>query len=247
MGYGVMTTVTSRDCGKITVNTLSGVHRDEPVFYSCLPRDTSSCKQRLISSLWEHCVARGNPHGKQDNDFNKKRSHIQVGTGLLGKPYLLVGDCRGPSISFSEGEGKLWAALSGGTSDIGIDLAGGAEFPETYPFDRVFHQQELQHAMDLTGGNMADASALLWSIKEAVVKSLGCAFHVVSPRQLDVSASLESTPAAGGVYAFTVELTGKAREYLPPAAGRSLGVSSLALGASWFSIAQVVRMARHHA
>jgi len=50
---------------------------------------------------------------------------------------------------------------------------------ENTPFSRVFHAQELQHALRLAGGDLEKASALLWSIKEAVVKALGCGFHLV--------------------------------------------------------------------
>ena len=67
---------------------------------------------------------------------------------------------------------------------------------------RVFHEPELQEALSLTGGDLAGAAALLWSVKEAVAKALGCAFHSVSPRQINVY------PAVGrdGGYTFPVGL-----------------------------------------
>jgi hypothetical protein len=85
----------------------------------------------------------------------------------------------------------------------------------------------------LTGGDLEKASALLWSVKEAVVKALGCAFHLVDPRQINVY------PAAGGNggVTFPVGLSGKALERFPIAAGRSLWVRSLPRRKMWFSIA----------
>ena len=117
---------------------------------------------------------------------------IHVTHSPLGRPELLVEAARGPAISFSEGGGKVWAALCGDASDIGIDAASADEFRGEYPLHRVFHDQELHHVLRLTGGDVANASALLWSIKEAVVKALGCAFHLVAPLQVNVY------PSAGG-------------------------------------------------
>ena len=120
---------------------------------------------------------------------------------------------RGPAISFSTAGEEVWAAICGDESDIGIDVAGSAEFPEGYPVHRVFHVQELHQALGLAGGDLAKAAALLWSVKEAVAKALGCAFHLVNPRDIhvDPSAAEEGGPA------FSVRLTGNALECFPMA------------------------------
>ena len=99
---------------------------------------------------------------------------------MRGRPFLLA-----------RAEEKIWAALCGDESDIGIDVAGADEFRREYPFHRVFHPQELQHALRLAGGDLKNASALLWSVKEAVVKALGCAFHLVDPLQITICPSEE--------------------------------------------------------
>lgn len=70
---------------------------------------------------------------------------LEVVYGPLGRPHLLLGGVRGPSISFSEGGGETWAALSGDASDIGIDVAAADQFRGKYPLHRVFHNQELHH------------------------------------------------------------------------------------------------------
>jgi hypothetical protein len=113
-------------------------------------------------------------------------------------------------------------------------VAGTDEFQKEYPFHRVFNDQELQHAMRLAGGELASASALLWSIKEAVVKALGCAFHLVAPLQINVCPPV--TGGDGG-YIFPVRLSGKALMRFPIGAGRAIWVRSLPHVKMWLSTA----------
>jgi len=81
------------------------------------------------------------------------------------------------------------------------------------------------------------ASALLWSIKEAVVKALGCGFHLVDPRQITVYPSTGGAVGGDGGYTFPVGLSEKALVRFPIAAGRSLWVRSLPQRKMWLSIA----------
>jgi phosphopantetheinyl transferase len=164
-----------------------------------------------------------------------------MGRGPLGRPYLLLGEYRGPAISFSKGGGKFWAALCGDEFDIGIDVAGADEFQGEYPFHRVFHSQEIQHVMRLTRGDLGKASSLLWSIKEAVVKALGCAFHLVDPRQITVYPSAEGAVGRNGGYTFPVCLSGKTLEQFPVGANRPLWVRSIPQLKAWLSIALLNR------
>jgi phosphopantetheinyl transferase len=145
----------------------------------------------------------------------------------------LLGEHRGPAISFSTAGEEVWAALCGDESDIGIDVAGSAEFQEGYPMHRVFHVQELHQALDLAGGDLARAAALLWSIKEAVVKALGCAFHLVDPRDIHVHPSA----VEDGGLAFSVRLSGKALLRFPMACRQPIAVRSLPQAGTWLSIA----------
>src|SRR5690606_26610268 len=130
----------------------------------------------------------------------------------LGKPLLLLlGAHRGPAISFSEDRVARWAALCGDGSDIGIDVAEAYEFQGDYPFRRVFNAEETQHALELAQGDVGMASALLWSVKEAVVKALGCGFHCVEPRDIHVQPAVVEEEG----YTFSVCLSAKALERLP--------------------------------
>ena len=250
----------AKDCQEITVHVASFVHQRGPVFYASLPygpcatetlkrRGTNGAgdkKHRLVSILWGHLVAMESPFWKYYHLSNKVAFPTQVVRGLLGRPHLLLGGYRGPAISFSEGGGKVWAALCGDESDIGIDVAGIDEFHREYPFHRVFHPQELQHALRLAGGDLEKASALLWSIKESVVKALGCAFHLVDPRQITVYPLSEEAVGGNGRYIFPVALSGKALARFPIAADRSLWVRSFPKRKMWLSIALLSRQHPGH-
>jgi len=242
------------DCQVITVHAASFFYGRGPVFYitkACANQtaqgsetDGTGDKLRLVSILWDHCLAmEESTLWKRCQSSSPADFPIQVSSGLLGRPRLLLGEDRGPAISFSTCGGKVWAALCGDESDIGIDAAGSDEFQRGYPYQRVFHPEELEHALKLTGGVLEEASALLWSIKEAVVKALGCAFHLVDSLQITVYPLSESS---GGGYTFPVGLSGKALARFPQAGGRSLQVRSLPQGALWLSIALVNRRPASH-
>ena len=240
----------AKDCPGVTVHVVSFVHRGGPVFYASLPygpcaaETLKGCrtngagdKHRLVSILWDHLVAMESPLWKRSQSSNRAAFPIQVVRGPLGKPHLQVGEYQGPAISFSEGGGKVWAALCGDGSEIGIDVAETDEFQREYPVHRVFRVDELQHASMLTGGDVAKASALLWSVKEAVVKALGCGFHLVDPREICVHPSGEG----GGGYTCSVYLSRKTLVRFPKSARGSLWVRSFPQEKTWLSIALLNR------
>jgi len=232
------------DSGKITVKTVCFPQQKGTVLYACSPVDPESSgghregrtadQIRLVSLLREHLVRRIGSL-RTDSHFSPQADlPIRVVHDLLGRPQLLLGEDEGPAISFSESGGKIWAALCGDASDIGIDAAGMDEFPKEYPFHRVFHVPELQQALRLTNGDLKKASALLWSVKEAAVKALGCAFHLVDPRSICV---YPSAAEKDGGHLFTVGLSGKASARIPMTAGRCLLVRSHFQETMWLSIA----------
>jgi hypothetical protein len=240
-----METDVAKDYQGLAVHAVSFPYERGPVFYASMPyaaetakgcgANVAADKHRLISTLWDHLATMEGPLWKRCQSTNRAALPIQVVRNLLGRPHLLVGGCRGPAISFSEGGGKVWAALCGDESYIGIDVAGTDEFHRGYPFRRVFHSQELHYALRLVGGNLEQASALLWSVKEAVAKALGCGFHLVDARHITVS-SVEVAVEEDGGYTFPVGLSGKALVRFPVAAGRSLWVRSFSQGNEWISI-----------
>jgi hypothetical protein len=246
----------AKACQAITVQAVSFLERRVPVLYASLPvapENPKGCRtngagdqHRLVSCLGDHLpalmalMAKESPLGKGGHASNRAAVPIQVVHDPLGRPHLRLGENRGPAISCSEGGGKIWAALCGDESDIGIDVAETDEFRGEYPVNRVFHGHELHHALRLAGGDLARASALLWSVKEAVAKALGCAFHFVAPRQINVY------PAVGrdGWYTFPVGLSGEALVRFPLNPGRSIWVRSLPRAQMWLSIALLNRQDR---
>jgi hypothetical protein len=240
------------DPNGVTVHSMNPVHGRGPAFYASLQRpdchgaNGEEAKHRLVSTLWDHLAAIESPLWKRRQSSDGTASPIRLTRGPLGRPHLFLGEYRGPAISFSEGGGEIWAALSGDESDIGIDLAGADEFPGSYPFHRVFHPEELEHALSLADGDQGRASALLWSVKEAVVKALGCAFHLVDPRQITVYPSANRAAGVDEGYAFPVGLSGKALMRFPMAADRTLWVRSFPERQMWLSVALLDRSPALH-
>ena len=103
----------------------------------------------------------------------------------LGGPRLLVGDREGPSLSFSRGRGRLWAAMAGRGS-VGIDVAYPEEFTGVYPFHRAFSAEELECAEALCPMDAARGAALMWAAKEASVKATGAGFNSFDPLEVRV-------------------------------------------------------------
>jgi len=240
----------TQDCQGITVHAVGFEHGGGPAFYASLTGDGNPLKKcrangdrdknRLVSILLDHVTAMENPFWKCRCLLDRAAFPIHVGRDPLGRPHLLLGEYRGPAISFSEGGGTVWAALCGDASDIGIDVAAPDEFRGEYPLHRVFHDQELQHALSLTEGDLEKASALLWSIKEAVVKALGCGFHLMAPRQVHVY------PSTGGDrgYIFPVCVSRKARVRSPTDIGLPIWVRSFPQEKLWLSIALLSQQPR---
>jgi hypothetical protein len=225
------------------VHTMYPAGPKEPVYYASLARDSEACRERLVATLWGVFSARENLPGTGSQPSPGAPLPLQIAAGPLGRPQLLVGGIPGPGISFSEGGGNVWAALCGIRSEVGIDVAGAAEFTGDYPVDRVFLPEELQHALKLTAGDPAAACALLWSVKEAFVKALGCAFHHVEPRQVRVY-----PPAAQAQdgYDFPVALSAEVPPHWNPSSSRPSSVRARPLGQMWLSIAQLSRRPASH-
>jgi phosphopantetheinyl transferase len=242
----------AQDRREVLVQAVRPVPCGGIVFYASVPGNSATAagcvsgrtenRRRLVTLLWEHLRAKEGPRGKRPHISNRAALPVGLVHDTLGRPHLLLGEHRGPAISFSTTGEEVWAALCGDESEIGIDVAGSAEFREGYPVHRVFHAQELHQALELAGGDLAKAAALLWSVKEAVAKALGCGFHLVAPRDIHVYPSA----AEDGGPAFSVRLSGKALLRFPMAERRPITVRSLHQAETWLSIA-ALNWPRHRA
>jgi len=139
-----------------------------------------------------------------------------------GKPYLLIGNRQGPSLSFSHGDRRLWAAV-GSQGAVGIDVADPVEFAGAYPLERAFRPQELDSVQALTQKKSARAAALIWSLKEASVKAAGTGFNTYDPLEVRVgSPRISDCGILFDVWA-----------------GRSISAWARAEGRGWLAVASI--------
>lgn len=161
------------------IHTLSGLVPGNPVAFTFTPsrRGAGICLSFMLmramarlDSRW--CI----PPGKNTVTLLKNS---------FGKPCFFIGDTPGPSLSFSHGGGRTWAAMSG-TGSIGIDVAYPEEFEDGYPYSRAFRPEELDLARELCHNDTSRGAALIWSVKEASVKATGAGFNRFDPLELQM-------------------------------------------------------------
>jgi len=164
---------------------------------SCKTReDGRSARQQAKAELVPLLLGRMHPKFAASRfggpDCARCSSSIALSHGSLGRPVLYVDGRKGPSVSFSHVHGIVWAAMGLGSVGVGIDAAHGNEFQHSYPFDRAFHRDELLLCIGRCRNNRQEAAAMLWSVKEAAAKALGCGFHLLDPLDLRVDPSSEA-------------------------------------------------------
>jgi len=106
---------------------------------------------------------------------------VRIEKDVSGAPRL-VGKGSFPAVSFSTSGSHQWAAVAW-VDGLGVDMACPREFDPPYPVARVFGQSEIRMAKKV-GVEGTSGYALLWSLKEAVVKALGTGFNGVDPGEL---------------------------------------------------------------
>jgi phosphopantetheinyl transferase len=117
---------------------------------------------------------------------------------------------------------------------VGIDAAGPDEFTGGYPFHRAFHAAELAEAILVAEEDIPDAAALVWSVKEAAVKALGCGFWRLDPLDIRV------TPGAGDLRnTALVKLQGRSLERYPIMEEKATTVLTIREHGAWVSLALV--------
>ena len=163
---------------------LSGLGPGSPVLYAS-DLAGPGAKMRLVRLLLA-----GLPGREPDSALPP----MTLNTTALGQPLLLLKGRPGPAISFSQAAGRLWAAMAP-VGQVGVDVVLPSEFEESYPWARAFRPAELAWARPLNGGNTAAAAALLWALKEAVVKALGVGFHLLDPLAVE---AVSPRPWQGG-------------------------------------------------
>jgi phosphopantetheinyl transferase len=165
-------------------------------------------------------------------EMDSGEPNMEIVSDSLGKPHLLIDGSEGPAVSFAYEGDTMWVALGREGSSVGIDAAEASSFRGNYPFHRAFHEAELE-----LGGEKDEVAALIWSAKEAVVKALGCGFHLVDPLHLRVE------PCSGDhqEYLLKVHLIERSRETPRVQAENPVPVSIFRYASMWISVASVSR------
>lgn len=141
-------------------------------------------RNRLLQAMLE---LQGVPHER-----------FRVVSDRIGRPEVQLREGKKLSVSFSSCRNTEWAALATKGGMVGIDCAHPEDFPGTYPFHRVFLPEELTHVEQL-GLETCHGAAMLWAAKEAVVKALGCGFHLIAPLDVQItwsSKGIRTVPVA---------------------------------------------------
>ncbi len=169
----------SRTCDHGAIQTLPGFARWGPAVYGSTPSGRGS-KIALVLHLLRALV-RLDPRWRATAD----ESAVTIRKSALGAPCLFLGKEQGPSLSFSHGGDRLWAAMSG-TGRVGIDVAYPGEFAGAYPLARAFCMEELICLSSLCPTDTSLGAALVWSAKEASVKATGAGFNFLDPLEVRV-------------------------------------------------------------
>jgi phosphopantetheinyl transferase len=214
---------------------LEFVHHGPGVFCACirLPHSDKNrswrnrAKQAAVSALLLHVSILDE---ELRRDIAARVPNVEIASDALGKPRLLIDGSDGPAVSFAYERDTMWVAVGRGGSGVGIDAAQSTAFRGKYPFHRAFHEGELE-----IGGEKNEVAAMIWSAKEAVVKALGCGFHLVDPLHLRVE------PCSGDHEEplLKVHLIDKSRERFPMQAENPVLVSVFRFSRMWVSVASV--------
>jgi phosphopantetheinyl transferase len=165
--------------------------RGEPALVAWTPAAPPASRQGGEGARLRQAVKESLALFLAEHLLERQISGLTVEADSLGQPRMWLGAAPGPALSLSWSAGRLWGAVGRSGSGLGLDAAAPEEFPSSYPHRRVFKEAEWQAAVTLTAGDGAEAAALLWSVKEAVVKAMGCGFHFAGPKKVHVQCTAQ--------------------------------------------------------
>jgi phosphopantetheinyl transferase len=190
----------------------------------------SARKIRLTSDLLGAIRMEGHRNVPADHSAN-----VRVVSDSLGKPELYIGTRKGPAVSFSYAPHRIWATACSDATGLGIDVADPSDFGEGYPYHRVFHKDELGLALEVCDGKRKEAAALLWSVKEAILKALGCGLHLIDPLEVRVFQAFGTNDSPQ----WYAQVDDEARSKVPRFGESGLPVSVFRRERNWVSLAAI--------
>ncbi len=153
-----------------------------------------AARRQLVFRLWQRLNQTSPACASLIGKAPESSEAIMFEKNMWGKPAVRTTAGNGPAVSFSCGNGECWAAACSPRIDLGLDAATAEEFAGPYPLLRVFQPVELESAAATVCIDVTEAAALVWSLKEAAVKALGCGFHLVDPSNITFSPKAGETP-----------------------------------------------------
>ncbi len=208
---------------------------------------------RVYCVCWEDCLHDGKTSRR---DFVKKRllSHLvdllhkdrghewdieaegsetlELSKTRLGKPIFISAQQSALTVSFSYVQADAWAAISEFPWACGVDAASAREFDHKFPVEKVFSLEEFE-AGRLIEKDRNSLIALLWSAKESVVKAVGCGFHLIAPRAIELSI----VSGAADILRFVGRLHGPSSDRGFLCSSANIAVESFRRGSAWISVA----------
>ncbi len=208
---------------------------------------------RVYSVCWEDCIQCAKAHHRE---FVKERlaSHLvglfhekrrqkgsshAVGSGAprlsktrFGKPILISDQHSALTLSFSYVQADAWGAISELPWVCGVDAASVRDFDDKFPVEKVFSPDEFE-AGRLVEKDRNSVIALLWSAKESVVKAVGCGFHLIPPRAIE----LRIVSASPDILNVVVSLPKRSGGRGLLCASTNVDVVSFRRGRAWISVA----------
>ncbi len=172
-------------------------------------RDIYRLKQSLVKTLVFNPDGTESPKAGSEPARSDRTGALLLTTDELGCPRARISGEEHVSVSFSRCMDRLWACVCRGRCSVGIDASCASEFPDRYPVHRAFHQNERNQLMGRYGLSSQEVTAMVWSVKEAVVKALGCGFRLIDP--LDVAVEWVGMGTAGD---WSIRLLSTARKRL---------------------------------
>ncbi len=162
---------------------------------------------------------------------------IRIVNDSLGKPRVLCGSTSAPPVSFAHVGTRTWGAICPRGAAVGIDVARAAEFNRGYPFSRAFCEEDVVVTLEKTNGDKQEAAAMLWSAKEAVVKAIGCGFHLLDPLDVRVVPWFE----VGSEHILRGQVRGRSLEMLVPSTRLDVPVAAVREESAWVCTALLDR------
>ncbi|MGB9617931.1 MAG: 4'-phosphopantetheinyl transferase superfamily protein [Desulfomonilaceae bacterium] len=199
----------------------------------CIQDGKTSRRDFVKDRLATHLVDLLHKNRRHERDIEVEGSEtLKLSKTRFGKPILISAQQSALTVSFSYVQADAWAAISEFPWACGVDAASAREFDHKFPVEKVFSPDEFE-AGRLIEKDRNSLIAFLWSAKESVVKAVGCGFHLIAPRAIELSI------VSGGpdLLRIVARLHGPSNDRGFLCSSANIAVESFRRGSAWISVA----------